>query len=44
MESVKILEKFFEYDMICKKIINDIIPNELDFYSDDTRLVYKNKL
>ena len=44
MESVKILEKFFEYDMICKIIINDIIPNELDFYSDDTRLVYKNKL
>lgn len=44
MESTIKLETFFKYDLICKEIINDIMPSELDFYSNDTRIKYKNKL
>ncbi len=38
------IERFFKYDMEVKKILNNIIPNEKDFYSEEYRMKYVDKL
>lgn len=41
---VKKLEIFFEDDLKVKKLLNDIIPNEMDFYNDDSKFKYTDKV
>ena len=38
------IERFFKYDLEVKKILNNIVPNEKDFYSDEYRMKYVDKL
>jgi len=37
-------EKFFDYNLKVKKLMNDLMPNEMDFYNDDARFKYADKL
>lgn len=42
--NIKKLETFFEDDLRVKKLLNDIIPNEMDFYDDDSKFKYANRV
>lgn len=44
INSVDKLKNFFRYDLKSKKILNDIIPIDLDFYDDDGKFKYMDKL
>ena len=43
-DNIQKLENFFEYDLKVKKILNDIIPREENFYNDDYKFKYIDKL
>ena len=43
-DKTKKIEDFFNYDMNIKAMLNNIIPNELDFADDDSKIKYINKL
>lgn len=42
--NIKKLETFFEDDLRVKKLLNDIIPKEMDFYNDDSKFKYIDKI
>lgn len=43
-EELNKVEKFFEYDLKVKEILNEIMPVEFDFYDDYSRFKYAEKL
>lgn len=38
------IEQFFNLNLRVKKLLNDLAPTELDFYDEETRYKYKEKL
>lgn len=43
-ENLLKVEKFFKLNLRIKKLLNDIVPNELDFYDEETMYKYYEKL
>ena len=44
MDETKKIEQFFEYNLNVKKLLNDVIPTEMDFYDKNSRTEYIIKL
>ena len=42
--NTKIIDAFFEYDLRVKKLLNDIIPKQDDFYDEDSKTKYADKV
>lgn len=42
--NIKKMETFFDDDLKVKKLLNEVIPNEMDFYNADSKLKYADKV
>jgi hypothetical protein len=44
MENIKKMERFFNYNLKVKELMNMLMPTELDFYNDETKFKYTDKV
>lgn len=44
MDNTKKLERFFDYNLKAKKLMNELMPTELDFYNNETKFNYTDKV
>ena len=43
-DDTKKIEDFFNYDLKVKKLLNDIVPKQIDFYDNDAKVKYADKV
>ena len=44
MEKLQRIQEFFKYDLEVKKMLHDLVPNDLDAYNNDSVIKYSDKL
>ncbi len=43
-DGIKKIEDFFKYDLKVKELLNDVIPKQIDFYDNESKVKYADKV
>ena len=43
-DGIKKIEDFFKYDLKVKELLNDVIPKQIDFYDNESKIKYADKV